>query len=279
MHVKTTFRGFIVLVVLVGAIGGATSDQCGDDTFGGFDAVALEDPLLQTHENGTAANGTKSTKFSSAALVTDIGKQLTNRHPISPFLALGRERGSLAATLPKGGESGGFTPCHASANAPSPLLTYLQEKRINWYNEFELIDYMHQRRIDRVIEWARSQLGDKSYHGYCQRFVRLAFEHGGFRYDGDAYIGSAKDAFREFGVVSWETTPTNSEKLLIPVGATIYFDTGRWGHVGIVTEVVSDQCGNAIVTMIHGVDRVEEIVVSENWWAKAIGWGHQGRTH
>lgn len=27
----------------------------------------------------------------------------------------------------------------------------------------------------------------------------------------------------------------------------------------------------------YGVDRVEEIEVTDNWWAKAIGWGHQGR--
>lgn len=136
--------------MLVVVIGGATGDQCG------------EAPSPQTHGNSSAA--------------------LVNLRGVSHPLALGRERGSLAATLPKGGESGDFTTCRASANA-TPLINYLQKKRISWYNEFELIDY----------------------------------------------LGSAKDAFREFGVVRWTGIPSSAERTRIPVGATIYFDMGSIG--------------------------------------------------
>lgn len=199
----------------------------------------------------------------------------------SPFLALGRERGSLAASLPKGGESGDSAPVSwlgrgtliwetkTRTTTPFSVTTYLKARRASCYG---VTSYLKMRRLDLVFEWARAQLGSRSYDGYCQKFVRIAFEIGGFKYDGASYIGSAKDAFHVFGVVRWDDAPTLDERAQIPVGATLYFNTGHWGHVGIVTKQE-----NGVVTMIHAVGKVEEVLVSESWWEKAIGWGFQGK--
>lgn len=174
---------------------------------------------------------------------------------VSPFLALERESGDFTFVARLSSDMASETP-------PSSIIHYLR-----------------QRRLSLVIDWARTQIGSRAYNGYCQRFVRVAYEAGGFSYRGDAFIGCARDAYHTFSVEKWAKGKASAvTKAHIPIGATLYFDTGRWGHSAIVTNKYWDN-GEVVLVMVHAVSRVEEIEVDDGWWSKSIGWGWQGRNN
>lgn len=109
----------------------------------------------------------------------------------------------------------------------------------------------------QIFATARSKIGSTSYSGYCQRFVRICYESAGLYASSDAT--TALSAWKKWGVSS------SSEN--IPVGATLYFNSGSSsGHVGIYT-------GNG--KMVHAVSTVREETISSYWWSCYLGWGYQ----
>lgn len=243
-------KGIAALTALVIIIGGALS--------------------AATQNQKKTEKGAAATQSQKRDIVVPIAHTALG-HPLSPFLALGRERGSLAATLPKGGESGGFSPNETSPNeTPSfDLISYLGERRRNYYeNEFDLINHLSmrrnrlsQKRTTQILEWARAKIGDPNYKGLCQKFVREAYEAAGIYQNEITYC--ARDA-AELWIIGTDLNDA-------PIGAVVWFDTGKWGHAGII----SDKNGERVISMIHGVSQVEEIEIDERWRSKLIGWGFQ----
>ena len=76
----------------------------------------------------------------------------------------------------------------------------------------------------KAIAWGMSQLESKRYRNYCQRFVRLAFEHAGV-------VCTVQPSSACEAANLW-LVDTSMES--IPFGATVYFNGSTPdGHVGI----------------------------------------------
>ena len=107
-------------------------------------------------------------------------------------------------------------------------------------------------------------LGSTAYSGYCQRFVRVAFEKAGLTGSGSA--ASALDACNQ-----WRVSTSMDD---IPVGAAVYLRSKntssagyKYGHVGIYV-------GNGYV--VHAVSTVKKQTLSsmlDNY--TYLGWGWQ----
>lgn len=129
------------------------------------------------------------------------------------------------------------------------------------------------KRMELVFEYGRERLGSSRYYGYCQRLVREMYEQAGIETPSGLAIGSAMDAWRAWCVVPHTKGEpvSDAEKRAIPIGATVYFDTGRWGHVGVVVAKT-----DTTVVILHALATVREEPISANWWERYIGWGWQG---
>lgn len=113
-------------------------------------------------------------------------------------------------------------------------------------------------KLEKILAFARSQLGSSVYNGYCQKFVRHAYQAAGIYQN--VYVGSAIEAYSKWCI--------STNRYNIPVGATLYFKSSSvYGHVGIYT-------GNG--NMIHGASTVREEKISDYWWNNFLGWGYQG---
>lgn len=128
-------------------------------------------------------------------------------------------------------------------------------------------------KMELVFEYGRERLGSNRYYGYCQRLVREMYEQAGIKTPSGLVIGSAMDAWRAWCVVPHTKGEpvSDAEKRAIPIGATVYFDTGRWGHVGVVVAKT-----NTTVVILHALSTVREEPISASWWERYIGWGWQG---
>ena len=92
-------------------------------------------------------------------------------------------------------------------------------------------------QVERIINWAKSKVGSSQWNGYCQRFVRQAYEAGNIY--GSA--NTATDAWRQWCV--------SSSKDNIPTGAAVYFSgmDPAVGHVALY--IGGGQCVNPAKTV------------------------------
>lgn len=118
-------------------------------------------------------------------------------------------------------------------------------------------DELSQTQTDKIISYGRNLIGSPAYDGYCQRFARQCYESAGI-YSKTYGINSAMDAYN-----NWVVSDSRDN---IPVGACLYFNTSKYGHVAIYT-------GNN--QMVHGVGIVKEEQISDYYWDKFLGWGYQ----
>ena len=119
-------------------------------------------------------------------------------------------------------------------------------------------------RQQKMADQALSMLGSTAYSGYCQRFVRVAFEKAGLTGSGSA--ASALDACNQ-----WRVSTSMDD---IPVGAAVYLRSKntssagyKYGHVGVYV-------GNGYV--VHAVSTVKKQTLSsmlDNY--HYLGWGWQ----
>lgn len=77
--------------------------------------------------------------------------------------------------------------------------------------------------VNDIISWAKSKLGSSQWDGYCQKFIRQAYEAGGI-------YGNAATATE-----AWRKWCISAEKSNIPVGAVVYFNgtDPAVGHVAL----------------------------------------------
>ena len=113
------------------------------------------------------------------------------------------------------------------------------------------------KAVDKIINWAKSQVGSSAYNGYCQRFIRLAYEKG-YIYDKSG-TATATQAYKKWCV--------STSKNNIPVGAAVYFDgtDPAVGHVGLYI-------GQGKVINPESTVRIRLISDIPNY----RGWGWQG---
>ena len=110
-------------------------------------------------------------------------------------------------------------------------------------------------QTDKIISWAKSKLGTSQYSGYCQRFVRLAYEAGGI-------YGSASTATQAYN--KW---CVSADKNNIPAGAAVYFKgtDPSVGHVAL--SIGGGKCINPAATVY---------ICSISSIPNFRGWGWQG---
>lgn len=110
-------------------------------------------------------------------------------------------------------------------------------------------------QVTKIINWAKQQIGTSEYNGYCQKFVRLAYEAGNI-------YGSATTATE-----AWRKWCQSTSKTNIPVGAAVYFEGTDYnvGHVALYV-------GNGQV--INPAKTVYTCNLSDI--PKYRGWGWQG---
>ncbi len=110
-------------------------------------------------------------------------------------------------------------------------------------------------QAEKIISWAKKQIGTSKYSGYCQRFVRLAYEAGGI-------YGSASTATEAFN--KW---CISSDKSNIPAGAAVYFNgtDPKIGHVAL--SIGGGKCINPASTVY---------ICSISAIPNFRGWGWQG---
>ncbi len=114
--------------------------------------------------------------------------------------------------------------------------------------------------LNKAFAYAKSQLGNPAYDGYCQKFVRHSFQAGGI--SSSIWPASALAAYKLWCV--------STRKDNIPVGAVLFFtSSSKYGHVGIYV-------GNG--KMIHAGSTVREEKISSYWWDNFLGWGYYGGT-
>lgn len=110
-------------------------------------------------------------------------------------------------------------------------------------------------QTEMIISWAKKQIGTTSYSGYCQRFVRLAYQAGGIY--GNA--ATATEAYKKWCI--------SSDKSHIPAGAAVYFNgtDPQVGHVAL--SIGGGQCINPAGTVY---------ICSISSIPNFRGWGWQG---
>ena len=110
-------------------------------------------------------------------------------------------------------------------------------------------------QTEKIISWAKSKLGTSEFDGYCQRFVRLAYEAGGI-------YGSAATATQ-----AWEKWCVAGDKSSVPAGAAVYFNgtDPAVGHVAL--SIGGGQCINPAKTVY---------ICSISSIPNFRGWGWQG---
>lgn len=111
-------------------------------------------------------------------------------------------------------------------------------------------------KIDQILSWARSNIGNKEYTNWCQKFVGDAYSAAGLK---NRYPkNSAKDAYFAFC--------QSNRKDNIPLAACVYFDVKPFGHVGIFS-------GNGMM-IDAGTRGVRERPISDV--KPYLGWGFNG---
>ena len=122
--------------------------------------------------------------------------------------------------------------------------------------------YAEQSQLDKIISFAKSEIGSTKYVGLCQAFVYQCYKAGGID------NGSASSA-----LAAWKKWGVSTSKTNIPIGACVYFDENvgsPYGHVGIY---IGDN------KMIHSRASVGKVVESSMTWYFNncyLGWGWQG---
>ncbi len=110
-------------------------------------------------------------------------------------------------------------------------------------------------QVEKIVSWARNRVGSGEYNGYCQRFVRLAYESAGI-------YGTAATATEAYG--KW---CISADKNNIPAGAAVYF-AGTEPSVGhVALSIGGGMCVNPAKT-------VQECKISSI--PNFRGWGWQG---
>ena len=110
-------------------------------------------------------------------------------------------------------------------------------------------------QAEKIISWAKKQIGTNKYNGYCQKFVRLAYEAGGIY--GSA--ATATEAYKKWCV--------SSDRNNIPAGAAVYFNgtDPSVGHVAL--SIGGGRCINpAAVVYVCSISSIPNF----------RGWGWQG---
>lgn len=111
-----------------------------------------------------------------------------------------------------------------------------------------------QTQIDRLISYARNKIGSTDYYNLCEKFTGEVYASVGVYTNS----GCARDSYNQWCV------STQRDPDLIPIGATLWFDTSEWGHSCIYV-------GNN--KMIHAVETVKEQEINSWWWDRYLGWG------